>query len=212
MIPIPAHDVAADLKIEAAAARRFAPRVRLDARALLRLLKLESCELSIVLADDEAVRTLNREFRGKDKPTDVLSFPQLDRSLEADPISESESVRASLQAPLMLGDIVISVETAARQAHELGIGTADRIRTLLIHGLLHLLGYDHEGSRAEARRMFAREHELAAGLAARRAGLARSKGDAGVMHRADPDLSPAAMPHRRPRTNRKAGASPAAID
>jgi len=67
--------------------------------------------------------------------------------------------------PLLLGDVVISVDTARRQAHVLGVATAVRIRTLLIHGLLHLLGYDHERSPAEARRMFARERELATRLA-----------------------------------------------
>jgi rRNA maturation RNase YbeY len=67
--------------------------------------------------------------------------------------------------PLVLGDVVISVDTARRQSHALDVATAARIRTLLIHGLLHLLGYDHERSPAEARCMFARERELAAGLA-----------------------------------------------
>jgi rRNA maturation RNase YbeY len=70
-----------------------------------------------------------------------------------------------------LGDVVISVETARRQARRLGVAAASRMRTLLVHGLLHLLGYDHERSPAEARRMFARERELAAAL--RRAGKRR---------------------------------------
>ncbi|MGH7915299.1 MAG: rRNA maturation RNase YbeY, partial [Candidatus Binataceae bacterium] len=63
-----------------------------------------------------------------------------------------------------LGDIIISVDTARRQARRLGLAPAARMRTLLVHGLLHLLGYDHERSTAEARRMFARERELAAAL------------------------------------------------
>ena len=67
---------------------------------------------------------LNNEWRGKDRPTDVLSFP--------------------LDDDVMLGDIVISVETAARQAAERGYGVRDEVRVLLVHGLLHLLGYDHE--------------------------------------------------------------------
>jgi rRNA maturation RNase YbeY len=67
-----------------------------------------------------------------------------------------------------LGDIVISIDTALRQARQLHVTPDDRIRTLLIHGLLHLLGYDHERSASEARRMFARERELAAALRPRR--------------------------------------------
>jgi rRNA maturation RNase YbeY len=63
-----------------------------------------------------------------------------------------------------LGDVVISVDTARRQARRLGVAPATRMRTLLMHGVLHLLGYDHERSPAEARRMFARERELAAAL------------------------------------------------
>src|SRR5207237_2701767 len=63
-----------------------------------------------------------------------------------------------------LGDVVISLDTARRQAQRLGVAPATRMRTLLVHGLLHLLGYDHERSPAEARRMFALERELAAAL------------------------------------------------
>ncbi len=63
-----------------------------------------------------------------------------------------------------LGDVVISLDTARRQARRIGVAPAARLRTLLVHGLLHLLGYDHERSPAEARRMFARERELAAAL------------------------------------------------
>ena len=61
-----------------------------------------------------------------------------------------------------LGDVVISIDTALAQAHEYGVAPAERLRTLLIHGFLHLLGYDHERSPSEARKMFARERQLAA--------------------------------------------------
>ncbi|HTT77537.1 MAG TPA: rRNA maturation RNase YbeY [Candidatus Binataceae bacterium] len=66
--------------------------------------------------------------------------------------------------PHLLGDVVISLDTASRQALALGQSLRERLRTLLIHGVLHLIGYDHERSPAEARRMFARERELAAAL------------------------------------------------
>lgn len=182
------------LKVETPAAREFAPGVRADARALLRVLNLSRAELSAVLTGDEAIQRLNREFRGKDKPTDVLSFPQLELSVEP-------AVNGDHGAPLPLGDVVISIETAARQARELRIGAADRIRTLLIHGLLHLLGYDHERSPAEARRMFARERELAAGLASRDGAPHTNRSRRGH----NPDESPAAMP-RAGRPVRKSAA------
>lgn len=112
-----------------------------------------------MLVSDRAIRRLNRDFRAKDQATDVLSFPQLEQDCEMEPGGQAGAPNAP---PLALGDIVISIDTAARQARELGQSVAARIRTLLIHGLLHLLGYDHERSAAEARRMFACEHQLAA--------------------------------------------------
>ena len=131
-----------------------------------------------MLVDDRRIRVLNRDFRAKDESTDVLSFPQFDEAMDdvapgrgrarprrARPRPGEAPAAAENRPPLLLGDVVISVDTARRQAHALGVATAVRIRTLLIHGLLHLLGYDHERSPAEARRMFARERELATRLA-----------------------------------------------
>ena len=92
---------------------------------------------------DPEIHTLNRQYRGKDRPTDVLSFPLAD----------------ALQ-PSLLGDVVISVETAARQARRRGHSLREELRTLLIHGILHLLGYDHEISRSEAIRMRRKEREV----------------------------------------------------
>jgi rRNA maturation RNase YbeY len=124
---------------------------------------MPSAELSIVLTGDAAIRELNRNYRGKDTATDVLSFPQLD-DLWENPEHGGWDEPASSGPPMALGDIVISVETAMQQARTMRITPALRLRGLLIHGLLHLLGYDHERSVAEARRMFARERELAAML------------------------------------------------
>lgn len=136
--------------------------LRRDARQLLKLLNLNHAELSILLTGDAAIRELNRAFRSKDKATDVLSFPQIEEgSLEA---AASGALSRSDAPPLMLGDIVISIDTAARQAQAIGQTLPIRLRTLLIHGLLHLLGYDHERSAIEARRMFALERKLAADL------------------------------------------------
>jgi len=92
------------------------------------------------------MRGLNAAYRGKDKPTDVLSF-ELDE-------------RPDPSGPPLLGDVVISVDTAARQAAARGVPLDAEVRLLLVHGILHLLGYDHERSASEARRMFALQRAL----------------------------------------------------
>ena len=150
------------LKCEVPAAHRYKRAIRADAQALHKLLSLDQHELSLVLTGDASIQKLNRTFRGQDRPTDVLSFPQFDNFTSAMPERGSGDCMAM---PAALGDVVISVDTALRQAKRLGVTPEARLRTLLIHGVLHLLGYDHEQSPAEARRMFARERELAAILA-----------------------------------------------
>ena len=132
--------------------------MRSDAVRLMQALGLDTCELSLMIVDDPAMRILNRRFRMKDRPTDVLSFPQLDEH------GDNYAVQTTRRPRTLLGDVVISMDTALRQARRLRVAPAVRLRTLLIHGLLHLLGYDHERSPAEAQRMFARERELAAKL------------------------------------------------
>ena len=118
-----------------------------------RLLLAESCdkntEVSILLTDDEGITILNRDYRGIDSPTDVLSFSQIEGEDEFAP-DEEENV---------LGDVVISVETAERQADEAGKAVEDEIDMLLVHGLLHLLGYDHAEA-ADEEKMFARQAEI----------------------------------------------------
>ena len=101
------------------------------AEAMLRTLKRESDELSIVLTTDEQIRILNRDYRHKDRATDVLAFA----------IREGEF---SSLAGNLLGDVIISVPTAARQAREKGHDTLGEVVMLLAHGLLHLLGWDHD--------------------------------------------------------------------
>ncbi len=93
------------------------------------------------------MRTLNRAWRGKDKTTDVLSFP----------LREGGFLHIQ---PEMLGDIVISIPVAARQAAGLGHSLTSELERLLIHGLVHLLGYDHEQGPSEARRMERKEQQL----------------------------------------------------
>jgi probable rRNA maturation factor len=123
-------------------------RLRADATKLLSALELKSADLTVVLTDDPGIHVLNRRYRKKDAPTDVLAF----------------AMREGMRAPgddRTLGDVVISLDTAARQARRRRRTLHAETRTLLIHGLLHLLGYDHERSAAEAKRMRAKERELA---------------------------------------------------
>ena len=129
----------------------LARRVGRSARRLLGALRRDADELSIVLVSDREMRRLNRTWRDRDRSTDVLAFAQ----------AEGEGgVPDGL-----LGDVVISVDTARRQATELGHPLGHEVDRLLIHGVLHLLGYDHEVSAAEARRMQRRERALARTLA-----------------------------------------------
>jgi probable rRNA maturation factor len=101
---------------------------------------VEEATLGVRFASDRELRRVNRDYRGKDNPTDVLSFP-------GEPGEETE------EEGHHLGDILISVPTARRQAAERGHAPEREIRTLLLHGLLHCLGYDHEADRGEMERL-----------------------------------------------------------
>lgn len=90
----------------------------------------------VALSSDAAVRTLNARYRGFDKPTNVLSFPSFEASGGKTPLETGE--------PRFLGDVVLAAETVAREARERGIAFEDHLQHLVLHGLLHLLGYDHE--------------------------------------------------------------------
>jgi probable rRNA maturation factor len=127
-------------------------RVRADAEALLAALGREDAELSIALVSDAEGAKLNRAWRGRAGPTDVLSFSLL------------EGVHRRHRGAL-LGDVVIAVGVAGRQAKEQGHPLAAECRRLLIHGVLHLLGYDHARP-AEARVMQAKERRLWSRLSA----------------------------------------------
>lgn len=106
-------------------------------------------ELSVVLADDDFIRRLNRERRGHDRPTNVLAFPVL-TGAELGALIKRSNAGAGPEAPILLGDIVVSHETAAREAGERQIPLADHLAHLIVHGVLHLHGYDHiDNDRAE---------------------------------------------------------------
>lgn len=110
-------------------------------------------ELSIVLADDDAVRVLNRDWRGKDAPTNVLSFAALD----------DEDAPLVAGAPLLLGDVILAYETTAAEATAQNKPLEDHFAHLVVHGVLHLLGFDHEDE-DEAVEMEAVESTLMAAL------------------------------------------------
>lgn len=114
---------------------------------------LDRVEISLVLADDAMVQSLNRQYRGQDKTTNVLSFAALDGEEDA-PLPDG---------PLLLGDVVVAFETTAREAAAEGKTLADHLSHLLVHGVLHLLGYDHEVD-DEAEEMESQERVVLAGL------------------------------------------------
>lgn len=105
-------------------------------------------EISLVLTDDPSVQELNRAWRGKDKPTNVLSFPMVQADL-LDTIDQNSD-----DGEVLLGDIVLAYETCVREAAEKGVSVDDHASHLIVHGTLHLLGYDHlddrEGDAMEA--------------------------------------------------------------
>lgn len=109
-------------------------------------------ELSISIVGDRSIRSINREYLGKDRPTNVISFA----------MQEGEFGQMN---PALLGDVVVSADTAAREAEEGGESFFSRLSFLLLHGILHITGYDHERSgEEEARRMEKREREIFARL------------------------------------------------
>lgn len=116
-------------------------------RKLLAALDQQSCDLSVSVVDDARIQRLNARYRGIDRPTDVLAFAM------------REGANAHL-TPQLLGDLVISAETAMRQAHARRRALAEELTHLLIHGTLHLVGYDHEASPAAARVMGAKARAL----------------------------------------------------
>ena len=103
----------------------------------------EGYEISLLACDDRRIAALNEDFRGKPVPTNVLSWPSEERGAEADGATPHPPRRGVGGMPAELGDIAIAYETCAREAEEHGKAMADHVTHLLVHGMLHLLGYDH---------------------------------------------------------------------
>ena len=130
-----------------------ATRLKQKAQRILDYLGENPSELSVLLVNNHKIRRLNAKFRGKNEPTDVLSFP----------LAECLPTGTKL-----LGDVVISLEQAQRQAREKLQAFSREVEWLLIHGILHLLGYDHERSRRDARIMRLMERRIQRALSQQR--------------------------------------------
>ncbi len=119
------------VKLDRAALRR-------DVRKILALLGIPGREVSLLFVDDEGIRKINRDYLRRDRPTNVIAFS----------LAEGDFGDVN---PGVLGDVVVSVETAAREARAAGIAIEDAILYLILHGILHLAGYNHEGPSGTAR-------------------------------------------------------------
>jgi probable rRNA maturation factor len=122
-------------------------KVRRATQRILTELGLLDAELSLLLVDDARIQDLNRRYLNRDKPTNVLAFP----------MREGEF---STLHPHLLGDLVISVETAKRQSNRFGLDEMEMVILLMVHGVLHLIGYEHEGTKKGAREMTLKQKEL----------------------------------------------------
>ncbi len=127
----------------------------------------QGCDICVIITDDENIRELNREHREIDRATDVLSFPMLELSpgekIEVSPLELDEET-----GTVMLGDIVISALRAKAQAEEYGHSEEREISFLTVHGILHLLGYDHELGEEEEKLHFSRQEEILESMGIRR--------------------------------------------
>lgn len=119
----------------------------------------QKCDVCVMITDDKNIHALNLEHRNVDRPTDVLSFPMLElmpgKKIEVNPLEIDESTGA-----VMLGDIVISAERATAQAKEYGHSEEREFAFLTAHGVLHLLGYDHERGEEDEKLHFSRQEEI----------------------------------------------------
>ena len=122
-------------------------KIQQTVQVILNALGCPEGEISILLVDDPQIEVLNRQYLNRQGPTNVIAFA----------MREGEF---SHLTPHLLGDVVISVDTTAKEAHDAGLSVTRRLNELLVHGILHLFGYDHEDCESEARRMEAKSREL----------------------------------------------------
>ena len=131
--------------------------IRRAINAALKYEKVEfEAEVSVTLTDNEGIHELNRDFRGIDRPTDVLSFPLFDGDLSESDLTDENGEKRKVP----LGDIVVSMEKALEQATEYDHSLERELAFLCVHSVLHLLGYDHERGEEEEKDMFRRQDEI----------------------------------------------------
>ena len=123
------------------------------AEEIVKILQLSAVTLTLILTDNEYIRTVNNNYRKKDKPTDVISFAYRENPFPGLP-----------DALENLGDVYISLEKAKEQAAEYSVTLKEEVKRLLIHGILHLLGYDHEKGNKQAEEMRLKEDKLFASI------------------------------------------------
>ena len=122
-------------------------RIRRVAQRILTELGLLEAEISLLFVNDLQIQALNRRYLCRDKPTNVLAFPMRKGEFSA-------------LHPHLLGDLVISMETAKRQSNRFGLDDMEMVILLMVHGVLHLIGYEHEGTKKGAREMTLKQKEL----------------------------------------------------
>ncbi len=127
---------------------RIAPEeIKKKAKTILNALECHDGELSILIVNDPEIAKLNKTYLGRSGPTNVIAF-----SMQEGPFGQIN--------PNLLGDVVISLDTAAREAQDAGISVESRLDQLLIHGVLHLFGFDHDKTSEQAKAMRMKEEEL----------------------------------------------------
>ena len=122
-------------------------KIKIKAQAILNALDSPEGELSILVVDDSEIKILNKNYLNRSGPTNVIAFP-----MKAGDFSDIN--------PQLLGDVVISIETAGREALQSEISTEKRFAQLLVHGILHLFGFNHEKNKQDARKMEKKSNEL----------------------------------------------------
>jgi probable rRNA maturation factor len=121
--------------------------IQQKAKDILNVLECHDAELSVLIVDDPQITILNTKYLHRSGPTNVIAFPM------------HTDVFPNI-SPQLLGDVVISIETAAREGESIGIDMEERFIQLLVHGILHLIGYDHEKSESQAENMEQKENEI----------------------------------------------------
>ncbi len=128
-------------------------KIKNAASAAAEMLDLKDASITIVVSNDPYIRKINREFRGHDEPTDVISFSNRDNPFPAVDDTCEE-----------IGDIYISIDRADRQSQEYRVSLQDEMKRLIVHGILHLVGYDHERSDEDEEIMLRKEEEICRGI------------------------------------------------